>query len=66
MDVEEEIVSNSTNEIFKLIKTLDKGDGVSVEELSSKSIEGTDKIIDTLLKEGDIFEVKPGRLKVLE
>lgn len=60
------IVSNSTNKIFKLIKGLDKGDGVPIEELSSRNIKEMDKIIDMLLKEGDIFEVKPGKLKVLE
>jgi len=61
-----EIISNSTNKIFKLIKGLDKGDGVPIEELSSRNIKEMDKIIDMLLKEGDIFEVKPGKLKVLE
>lgn len=65
-DIGGEIVSNSTNEIFKLIKDLDKGSGVPIEELSSKNIKEMDKVIDTLLKEGDIFEVKPGKLKVLE
>lgn len=66
VDVGEKIVSNSTNEIFKLIKGLDKGAGVPIEELSSKNIKEMDKIIDMLLKEGNIFEVKPGKLKVLE
>lgn len=65
-DIGGEIVSNSTNEIFKLIKDLDNGSGVPIEELSSKNIKEMDKVIDTLLKEGDIFEVKPGKLKVLE
>jgi hypothetical protein len=54
------------NRVFKLIKELDKGDGVSVEDLSSGNIKGLDKIIDTLLKEGDVFEFRPGKLKVLE
>ncbi|MDP7244230.1 MAG: OB-fold nucleic acid binding domain-containing protein [Flavobacteriales bacterium] len=65
--VEESIVDlNPTNKIIKLIKELDKGNGVSIEELSSKNIEGIDKMVDMLLKEGDVFEIKPGRLKVLE
>jgi len=66
MDSGEEIVSNSTNEIFKLIKDLDKGNGVPIEDLSARNIKEMDKIIDILLKEGNIFEVKPGKLKVLE
>jgi|TARA_B100001964_G_C14239094_1_gene604037 RPA family protein len=63
---EEVVATNSTNEIVKLIKELDKGNGVSVEDIPSKNIKDIDKIIDMLLKEGDIFEIKPGRLKVLE
>ena len=57
---------NPTNNIIQWIKKLDTGSGVSIEMLSSKNIENMDKLIDILLKEGDIFEVKPGRLKVLE
>jgi|SRR3989344_5557463 len=56
---------SSTNKILKLVKELDKGDGVSIEELSSKT-KDVDKIIEVLLKEGDVFEIKPGKLKVLE
>ena len=65
--VEEEVTDlTSTNKILKLIKELDKGDGVSIENLSLKNINDLDKIIDMLLKEGDVFEIKPGKLKVLE
>ena len=56
---------NSANKILKLVKELDKGDGVSIEELSPKNIKDMDKTIEMLLKEGDIFEIKPGKLKVL-
>jgi len=55
-----------TNQIIQLIKELDTGVGVSIETLSSKKIKDVDKIVDILLKEGDIFEIKPGKLKVLE
>ena len=65
--VEESVVDLGTNnKIIKLIKDLDKGAGVSIEDLSSRDIGDIDKRIDALLKEGDIFEVKPGKLKVLE
>jgi len=62
----EEVAVSPTNEILKLVKDLDKGDGVSIEEVLSKNIKGIDKMIDGLLKEGNIFEIKPGKLKVLE
>ncbi|MCH8328969.1 MAG: hypothetical protein IIB81_01090 [Nanoarchaeota archaeon] len=54
------------NRVFKLIKEIDTGEGVSIEELSSRNIKDIDNVIGILLKEGDIFEIKPGKLKVLE
>ncbi|HJN56400.1 MAG: OB-fold nucleic acid binding domain-containing protein [Candidatus Woesearchaeota archaeon] len=61
-----EIVDLSpSNEIVNLIKELDKGEGVSIEEIYSKN-KDADKLVNMLLKEGDVFEVKPGKLKVLE
>ncbi len=66
-NITEEIVDlTPTNKVVKLIRQFDNGNGVSIEELSSKNIKDMDKIIDMLLKGGDIFEVKPGKLKVLE
>ena len=65
--IEENVVDlGPHNRVFRLIKELDKGEGVSIEELSSRNIIDIDKVIDILLKEGDIFEIKPGKLKVLE
>ncbi len=65
--IKENVVDLSpTNKIVKLIKELDRGDGASIEDISSKEIKDFDKIIDILLKQGNIFEIKPGKLKVLE
>lgn len=64
--VKAESVVSPTNNVIKLIKELDSGEGVSIEDISPKDIEDIDKIIKVLLKEGDIFEIKPGKLKVLE
>lgn len=66
---EEEIInSDSTpaNNVIKLIRGLDKGDGVAIDNIPSKGINDLDKTIDMLLKGGSIFEVRPGKLKVLE
>ena len=53
--------------LIELVKRLDKGDGAAFEDLLSSSSEtNTERIIDGLLKTGDLFEVRPGRLKVLE
>jgi RPA family protein len=51
--------------ILKRIKELDKGEGADFDEVT-KGINEGEKIISSLLSEGEVFEVKPGRLKVLE
>lgn len=55
------------HEIIEMIRDLDKGDGADIEEItSSTQIVNSDTIIESLLREGEIFELRPGRLKVLE
>lgn len=53
------------DKVIECIKKLDSGEGVDFESVLEQ-IPGSKETIDALLKEGDIFEVKPGRLKVLE
>ncbi len=65
-DNEENFDLGQKNKIILTIKELDHGEGVLIETVLSKNISGAEKVIDTLLKDGDIFEVKPGKLKVLE
>jgi len=59
-------VESSKNKILSLIKDLDNGEGVSADDILVDNIVDIDKIVSILLKEGDIFEIKPGKLKVLE
>jgi len=63
---DETINSDPESEIVRLIKDLDKGNGVDIEEISLKDIKDMDKTVELLLKKGDLFEIKPGKLKVLE
>ena len=56
---------NYKNKVVKAIKEMDKGEGVAVEEVFS-NFNYDEKIIELLLKDGNVFEVKPGKLKVLE
>ncbi|MFC1768904.1 hypothetical protein ACFLZX_04025 [Nanoarchaeota archaeon] len=66
-EVVEESLEDPSTKIFNLIKKLDEGEGVDIDKLQSESqIETAEKIISNLLKEGEIFEIKPGRVKVLE
>tara|TARA_Y100000310_G_C20549806_1_gene747473 strand:+ start:360 stop:1001 length:642 start_codon:yes stop_codon:yes gene_type:complete len=53
--------------LFNLIREFDKGEGVDIEEvINQMQIPGTDKMIERLLAQGEVFEVKPGKLKILE
>jgi len=55
------------DKILQLIQKLDKGDGADTEDVIIESKDSEcEKIINNLLKEGEIFEITSGRLKVLE
>jgi RPA family protein len=56
-----------SKKIYGIIKDTDKGEGAGYEEVITKSGSvDAERIISLLLKEGEIFEVSPGKLKVLE
>ncbi|MCK5025673.1 MAG: hypothetical protein KAS15_03730 [Nanoarchaeota archaeon] len=58
---------NASESVLALIRELDKGEGVDTDEVIKKSkIDSCEELIKSLLLEGDMFEVRPGRLKVLD
>ena len=62
-----EAASNIDEEIYSLIRKLDDGSGVPVDEVIKNFSDSDAEIrIKKLLENGDIFEVKPARLKILE
>jgi len=62
-----EKIQNLDDEVYLLIKNLDSGDGVSIEDIISNSkSKDPEIIINKLLESGNVFEIRPGRLKVLE
>lgn len=71
--VEEEIkggdikeVELPINKLLKLIKELDLGEGVNIEELVQKSfLKDAEHWIEKMLETGDIFQCLPGKVKVL-
>lgn len=66
-EVEEEVVEDKNSVAVKAaIKELDSGSGADYEEIIKKSGPDAEKIIANLLKNGDAFEVSPGKLKLLE
>ena len=52
--------------MVNLINKLDSGEGVLIEEIIEKSpIENTEVILEQMLEKGDIFQIMPGKVKVL-
>lgn len=49
-----------------VIRELDKGEGANFEEVAKKLGSKGEDIITGLLARGDIFETRPGKLKILE
>jgi len=71
--IEEEVVEkqvppeNPFQKIYRLIKELDPGDGADTNELIKASgLHNAEELVKELLKEGEIFEIRRGRLKILE
>ncbi len=52
--------------LIEIIKSSDKGEGADTEELIAQQGPSTEEHIKRLLEQGEIFEIKPGRVKVLE
>lgn len=62
-----QVEGNPAEIIYLLIKKLDDGNGASVDDIIKNSdSDNAESIINRMLENGDIFEVKPGKLKVLE
>lgn len=63
----EEESQSPTGKVFDAIKKLDEGTGVGFDQVIVKTkIEEIDIHVKRLLEQGDIFEIRPGRYKVLE
>ena len=66
-DSQDEGMGNARERVLSLAKRLDTGSGVMIEEMVRQSgIPGCKTFIEALLREGELFEVGPGRVKVLE
>ncbi len=57
----------NNEEICSIIRKLDNGDGAFVEDvIKNLKHDAAEKMLNKLLEKGNIFEIKPGKLKVLE
>ena len=64
--IEEEINAEETpsEKVLEAIRKLDSGKGADFDEVI-KCVDNGEHIVHTLMAEGEIFEVSPGKLKVL-
>jgi RPA family protein len=52
--------------LIQMIKKMDSGDGVMIEEIISNSeINDTEELLEKMLERGDVFQNSPGKVKVL-
>jgi len=57
---------NTIDKVLAIIKEHDKGEGADIEDVIVKAnIKDCEQVITNLIREGEIFEVRPGRVKVL-
>ena len=58
---------SAVDEVFSLIRKMDSGDGVLIEDVVKEyKTNDAEETLKTMLKNGDIFEIKPGKIKILE
>ncbi|MBN1175033.1 hypothetical protein JXA48_00145 [Candidatus Woesearchaeota archaeon] len=66
-DTEEEIIPELTDdELIKFIKQNDAGEGCAIEEIIEHFGQEADNTILTLIAMGEVYEIRPGKIKVLE
>jgi RPA family protein len=53
--------------VLETVQGLDRGDGANIDEVIRKcGIKNAEDIITSLIEEGELFQIGPGRIKVLE
>lgn len=62
--VDEIVVSNDYDDIISKIKQKDSGEGVYVDDLVTIGIK--EEFIKKLIENGEVFEISPGKIKILE
>jgi len=66
-EIEVEEIETPQERLIKIIRKIDGGTGVDIQDIIQKTGKPrTEEIIKDMLNQGDIFEIKPGRIKILE
>ncbi len=59
--------TNKPQIVYEAVKELDSGQGVDIDKIIKKTgIRETEEIIRKFLMEGEMFEIRPGKIKILE
>jgi len=60
-------IINNPQIVYETVKKLDSGQGVNIDKIIKKTgIRNAEEIIKKFLMEGEMFEISPGRIKILE
>ncbi|MBA3064170.1 hypothetical protein FP803_01900 [Candidatus Woesearchaeota archaeon] len=60
-------IINNSQIVYETVKELDSGQGVDIGDIIKKTgIKEADEIIKKFLMEGEMFEIRPGKIKILE
>ncbi len=63
---DEEVKTGPYQKILNALAVMDKGEGVEIMDIVNKiNVPDSENIIQGLIEEGEIFEISPGRVKVL-
>ena len=58
---------DTNSKVVAAIKELDSGSGADMQEIvNSLNVENPEAMIQRMLEQGEVFEIKPGKIKVLE
>ena len=58
---------NNPQIVYEAVKELDSDQGVDIDKIIKKTgIKETEEIIKKFLREGEMFEIRPGKIKILE
>ena len=66
-DSTKEKTASNPQIVYEAVKELDSGQGVDIDKVIKKTgIRDAEEIIKKFLREGEMFEIRPGRIKILE
>ena len=66
IDADDSTPHTPFDDVIMHIKELDKGDGAGIEQIIEQLGSDSEKMIHHLLETGEIFEIRPGRVKLMD